>query len=84
MSSANEFSSRAECTSKSRGVKYRGELCEPACPAKNAVGVAELRPPSSATALPTVIRERIRAGRDDGATAGAALRFVEAFAVVRQ
>jgi hypothetical protein len=35
-------------------------------------------------AFPTVIRERIRAGRDDGATGGVALRFVEAFAVVRR
>jgi hypothetical protein len=31
-----------------------------------------------------VIRARIRAGRDDGAPAGVALRFVEVFAVVRR
>lgn len=38
--------------------------------------------------LPTVsqavIRDRTREGRDGDATAGAALRFVEVFAVVRQ
>ena len=36
------------------------------------------------TASPMVIRERIGAGRDDGATAGVALRVVEVFGVVRR
>jgi hypothetical protein len=36
------------------------------------------------TASLAVIREGIRAGRDDDATAGAALRFVEVSAVVRR
>jgi hypothetical protein len=51
---------------------------------RNSIGVAELRPPSSATASPTVTRERIRADRDDGATDGGVLSFVPVVAVVHQ
>ena len=35
-------------------------------------------------ASPAVVRERIRADRDDGLPAGVVLRFVEVFAVVRR
>jgi hypothetical protein len=39
---------------------------------------------SLTTEWPLAIREQIRARRDDGASAGVALGFVEVFAVVRR